>query len=72
MANNILEEDEQIPLDKVKLNREWSVWENYDLKPGEPKVEYSELVKDLHLSDYNRFLAILEYISWSYPRKYFL
>lgn len=47
MENNILEEDEQIPLDKVKLNREWTVWENYDLKPDEPKVEYSELVRDI-------------------------
>ena len=41
-----LEESDTIELNKVLLNREWSLWENYESKNKE-KVDYSLLLKEI-------------------------
>ncbi|MCQ2818648.1 MAG: eukaryotic translation initiation factor EIF4E family protein [archaeon] len=51
MENNELKEDEQVPLSKVKLNREWAVWENYDTKKDAPKIDYSKSLKEIFSFD---------------------
>lgn len=46
MENN-LEEDINVNINKVKFNRVWSFWENYDTKPDVEKPDYSQLVKEI-------------------------
>lgn len=48
MDSNKLEEDSSVPLEKVKLNRKWAVWENYATKPDAvEKPDYSKLLKEI-------------------------
>ena len=48
MDNNILEQEEEIAINKVRLNREWGLWENYDVKPDAQKIDYSKAVKEIY------------------------
>ena len=41
------EEKDSIEINKVKLAREWTFWENYEMKDKDKKVDYSELIKPL-------------------------
>ena len=43
-----LKEEEKIEISKVKLNRDWVLWENYDVKPGEEKIDYSQALKEIY------------------------
>ena len=45
--NDIIEESNSIEYDKVKLEREWTFWENYEMKDKNKKVDYSELIKPI-------------------------
>ena len=38
---------EFIEYNKVKLEREWTFWENYEIKDKNKKVDYSELMKPI-------------------------
>ncbi len=40
-------ESGQVELSKVKLQRNWVVWENYEAKSGE-KLEWSKSIKQVH------------------------
>lgn len=44
-----LEEKDSIEINKVKLAREWTFWENYEMK--DKKVDYSELIKPIYTFD---------------------
>ena len=44
-----LEEKDSIQINKVKLAREWTFWENYEMK--DKKVDYSELIKPIYTFD---------------------
>ena len=44
-----LEEKDSIEINKVKLAREWTFWENYEMK--DKKVDYSELIKPIYNFD---------------------
>ena len=41
------EEKELIEYNKIKLEREWTFWENYEIKDKNKKVYYSELIKPI-------------------------
>lgn len=43
------EEKDSIEINKVKLAREWTFWENYEMK--DKKVDYSELIKPIYTFD---------------------
>ena len=43
------EEKDSIEINKVKLAREWTFWENYEMK--DKKVDYSELIKPIYAFD---------------------
>ena len=57
-----LEESDTIELDKVKLGRPWSFWENYESK-NKTKLDYSESVKEIYTFD-----NILSF--WQFWNKY--
>ena len=50
MENNNINESSTIEKEKVKLNREWSFWENYDSKNKNDK-DYSKLLKEIYTFD---------------------
>ena len=44
-----MEETDRVEKSKVLLNREWSFWENYDLKEKKGKnIDYSQLLKEIY------------------------
>jgi hypothetical protein len=40
-------EEETVELSKVKLQRKWVIWENYEAKSGE-KLEWSKSIKQVY------------------------
>ncbi len=42
-----LEEKDSIEYNKIKLEREWTFWENYEMKDKNKKVDYSELIQPI-------------------------
>ena len=61
--NDIIEEKNSIEYDKVKLEREWTFWENYEMKDKNTKVDYSELIKPIF-----NFNTIIEF--WQFWNLY--
>ena len=62
--NDIIEEKNSIEYDKVKLEREWTFWENYEMKDKNTKVEdYSKLTKSIF-----SFETIIEF--WQFWNNY--
>lgn len=67
-----LVEEEKVPISKVQLNREWSIWENYEVKPGENKIDYSKALKEIF-----SFTTIIDFWQFwnlypgAYPEKIF-
>ena len=62
LNNEKLEESETIEKEKVKLNREWSFWENYESKNKDEK-DYSKLLKEIYT-----FNDIISF--WQFWNKY--
>ena len=42
-----IKEGEEVALNQVELNREWTFWENYETKDKSDKTEYSKLTRDV-------------------------
>ena len=56
-------ETQQVELNKVKLNRRWVFWENYESKTGE-KLEWSKSIKQIF--SFNEIISFWEF--WNnYP-----
>ena len=62
LTSDKLEESETIEKEKVKLNREWSFWENYESKNKDEK-DYSKLLKEIYT-----FNDIISF--WQFWNKY--
>ena len=43
--NGLIKEKNNIELNKIQLEREWTFWENYEMKDKTNKIHYSKLIK---------------------------
>ena len=58
-----MEEKESIELDKVKLQRKWTFWENYETREKSKEEDYSKLTKSIF-----SFETIIEF--WQFWNNY--
>ena len=58
-----MEEKDSIELDKVKLQRKWTFWENYETREKSKEEDYSKLTKSIF-----SFETIIEF--WQFWNNY--
>ena len=57
------EESTTVPIEKVALEREWTFWENYELKERDKNIDWSALLKDIFT-----FNTLIDF--WQFWNKY--
>lgn len=57
------EESETVPYEEVALEREWTFWENYELKERDKNIDWSALLKDIFT-----FHTLIDF--WQFWNKY--
>ena len=62
----LIKEKNNIELNKIQLEREWTFWENYEMKDKTNKIHYSKLIKPIY--NFNTIIDFWQF--WNlYPGK---